>query len=473
MLACRILPAGLRRRCAHPGQPHGDRGGPEDYNWLDANAETEYADTAPRRARPRRPDGRDARRARVNDVNETRARLDSSLDSVVNTCSRRSSTAAQAFSAVATQLAADGLIDQSRWCRSSTPRSSPSTGSLRSSSTPSSPRTCSNAFKAVVIRATGKPPGLLLRDDHGRAPRVPRLATRPRDRWCRRVGSGWIRHKSELNAPGRYEARLDYDLNDPCPDAQGDPTDRRRLRLHQHVRPANRIRTVSWCAPEKVAHINGIKPETQARFAFIFGYTTGAREMLFGPAMNPDPTFDYYSWADEEDGAPSALGSSARPSSPSHHSVASTALRMVVEYAEDMSVMNLDLADRQADVAGRRRLQQPGQRTPRKRSVQVPAGRLAQQVAHDQPQHAASTAWARRSASRATVGRTGEFPVDSEAADQSDSAEDWHRRADPVASSTVSSGPMGEGNVALLQALLAGPRGGTEAGQSGAHVARV
>lgn len=152
-------------------------------------------------------------------------------------------------------------------------------------------------------------------------------------------------YKSETDEPGLHEARLDYDLNDPCPDPEGDgqiDVDRGFINMRATGEPNHNgvvVRT------RKVAHINGILPETQSRFAFIFGYTAGAMEMLFGPAMNPDPSVEYYPWGDEDDRLPTDQ-SAAVPATASSNTVASTAFRMAVQYAEDMSVMNLDLADR-------------------------------------------------------------------------------------------------------------------------------
>jgi len=330
------------------------RGGPEDYNWLDANAESDTRTLLLDALDLAAPTVGTLGVRGLNDVNETRARLDSSLDSVVNMFATQFNSR-EAFSAVATQLAADGLIDPriaDAPIEHATVVTVDGIPSLVIDTEFASDQVSLNALKAVVdprnwhnnfpaffceMDPTGRRP-----DDWRRVLETVGVAAVPDSR---RLRTHLKFYKSELNAPGRYEARLDYDLNDPCPDAQGDrqiDVDRGFINMRATGEPDQNgvvVRT------RKVAHINGIKPETQARFAFIFGYTTGAREMLFGPAMNPDPTFDYYSWADEEDRAPSTLGSSARPSSPSHHSVASTAFRMAVEYAEDMSVMNLDLAD--------------------------------------------------------------------------------------------------------------------------------
>lgn len=326
------------------------RGGPEDYSWLgstDGDARTLLVDALDLAAPTVGPPG-------VRGISETRARLDSNLTSVVDLFSTQFNSR-EAFGALATRLADDDMIDKRIAdvpIEHATVVSVDGISSLVIDTEFASDEVSLNAIKAVVdprnwhhnfpaFFCEMDPKGRRS-DDWRRVLETVGVAAIPDSR---RLRTHLKFHKSELNEPGRYEARLDYDLNDPCPDPQGDrqiDVDRGFINMRAKGEPDQNgvvVRT------RKVAHINGIKPETQARFAFIFGYTTGAREMLFGPAMNPDPNVDYYSWEDEEDQASSAVGASAT-SSRSHHSVASTAFRMAVEYAEDMSVTNLDLADR-------------------------------------------------------------------------------------------------------------------------------
>ena len=90
-------------------------------------------------------------------------------------------------------------------------------------------------------------------------------------------------YKSTVNGPDRYEARLDYDLNDPVPDPAGDgqiTVDRGFINM--------------WTPPgkgpndygvvvriRKVAHINGLSPYAMKKFVCIMGYAYVAMEMLF------------------------------------------------------------------------------------------------------------------------------------------------------------------------------------------------
>lgn len=150
--------------------------------------------------------------------------------------------------------------------------------------------------------------------------------------------------KSETTVAYKHAARLDYDLNDPVPDELGDKqidVDRGYINMRGKGQtpddPGVVVRT------RKVAHIRGIRPETQARFAFIFGYTAGALDMMIGSATRPGRTEPpYYPWADKDDYPPDAL--QAAP--PAGNTVASTAFKMAVKFAEDVTVRNLDLADK-------------------------------------------------------------------------------------------------------------------------------
>jgi hypothetical protein len=302
----------------------------------------------------------DAGTTGVRGFSDTRVRLEANLDSVVDLFSTEL-TSPKAFRGIAAQLAGDGLIDMriaDAPLEHATVVDVDGIKSLVIDTEFSSDLVSLNAMKAVIDPRNWHhnfPAFFCEMDGRGRRPddwrRVVETVGVSAVPQSRRLRTHLKFYKSETNEPGRYEARLDYDLNDPCPDPLGDrqiDVDRGFINMRANGEPGVNgvvVRT------RKVAHINGIRPETQSRFAFIFGYTAGAMEMLFGPATNPDPGFDYYSWTDEEDHSPSAMAASSRPASgapakPSSNSVASMAFRMAVEYAEDVSVMNLDLADR-------------------------------------------------------------------------------------------------------------------------------
>jgi hypothetical protein len=160
--------------------------------------------------------------------------------------------------------------------------------------------------------------------------------------YSRRLRTNLKFFKTEHNAPGDCWAHLDYDLNDPVPDPLGDgqiDVDRGYINMLAKGDPDTPgvvIRT------RKVAHIKGIRPETQARFCLVFGYTAGALDMLIGPATDPNrDVAKYYPWADTDD-----KPVQAPKQAPSSNSVASTAFRMAVGFSEDLMVKNLDLADK-------------------------------------------------------------------------------------------------------------------------------
>ena len=157
--------------------------------------------------------------------------------------------------------------------------------------------------------------------------------------------------KSEKNGPDLYEARVDYDLNDPVPDPAGDgqiTVDRGfiNLRSTKNDPTADGV----FVRTRKVAHITGIRPYTQKRFVCIFGYAYGAMEMLFGPARRVDHLVGYYPWQDRpEDDAKEQAEQSTKPApapAPSNNTVASTAIKMWTECAEDLTVKNLDMYDK-------------------------------------------------------------------------------------------------------------------------------
>ena len=159
--------------------------------------------------------------------------------------------------------------------------------------------------------------------------------------------------KSEINGPGKYEARVDYDLNDPIPDPAGDgqiTVDRGFINMWTTNTPGNPALPGVFVRTRKVAHITGLRPYTLKRFVCIFGYAFGAMEMLFGPAKkDPADHVGYYPWTDrpEDDKKEEQASHSAKPTpAPSNNTVASTAIKMWVACVEDLTVKNLDLYDK-------------------------------------------------------------------------------------------------------------------------------
>jgi hypothetical protein len=146
--------------------------------------------------------------------------------------------------------------------------------------------------------------------------------------------------KSEINGPASYEERLDFDLNDPGP-APGDgqiTVDRGFINMWapdgDPTQPPVTVRT------RKVAHINGIRPETQKRFVCLFGYAYAAMEMLFGRAQDPPKTAT--PWIEP---AQEPSGGQTTPAPPAN-TVASTAIKMLADCAQDLTAKNLDLSDK-------------------------------------------------------------------------------------------------------------------------------
>jgi hypothetical protein len=162
-------------------------------------------------------------------------------------------------------------------------------------------------------------------------------------------------YKSETNDAGAaiYEARVDYDLNDPGP-GEGDG----QITVDRGFIDMKAISTVTntpadpavpgvYVRTRKVAHINGLRSYTMARFVCIFGYAYGTIEMLFGSALNHDPNV-WTPWIDppgDDEPAPGS-GPAKQPPAQSGHSAVSTVIKTIVECAEDLSVKNADLADK-------------------------------------------------------------------------------------------------------------------------------
>ena len=164
-------------------------------------------------------------------------------------------------------------------------------------------------------------------------------------------------YKSETNDAGAavYEARVDYDLNDPAPgEGDGQITvdrgfiDMRAISIVPNA-PADPAVPGVYVRTRKVAHINGLRSYTMARFVCIFGYAYGAIEMLFGSALNHDPNV-WTPWidppGDNEPDPGSNENPSKQPAPPPDNSAVSTAIKLIVECAEDLSVKNADLADK-------------------------------------------------------------------------------------------------------------------------------
>ncbi len=153
-------------------------------------------------------------------------------------------------------------------------------------------------------------------------------------------------YKSTVNGPDRYEARLDYDLNDPVPDPAGDgqiTVDRGFINM--------------WTPPgkgpndygvvvriRKVAHINGLSPYAMKKFVCIMGYAYVAMEMLFGPAKAPDPNIPWALWEDDPNELPGQGQQSNALPAQSTNTVASTAIKMVAECVQDITAKQADLA---------------------------------------------------------------------------------------------------------------------------------
>ena len=142
-------------------------------------------------------------------------------------------------------------------------------------------------------------------------------------------------YKSELNAPGHYEARLDYDLNDPCPDAQGDrQIDVDRGFINMRATDPGRIESGVWCAPERSRTSTGSSPRRETRFASSSGTRPEPGKCSSVCRRNPDPTVALLLVGGRRRTTPVPEGrSDETPPGQSHHTVASTAFRMAVEYA--------------------------------------------------------------------------------------------------------------------------------------------
>lgn len=154
-------------------------------------------------------------------------------------------------------------------------------------------------------------------------------------------------HKSKTIEDGKYVARLDYDLNDPVPDPEGDgqiDVDRGFINVYaKYADPAVKgvaVRT------RKIAHINGIRPYTQKRFVCIFGYGDSTQEMLLGSALDPGAKGEGFPWDDAGVDPDNTTSKGPATPAPPANSVMSTAFKMAADCVQDLTVKNLDLADR-------------------------------------------------------------------------------------------------------------------------------
>jgi hypothetical protein len=145
-----------------------------------------------------------------------------------------------------------------------------------------------------------------------------------------------------------YEARLDYDLNEPKgPEGDGQVTvDRGFINMWSTVNNADaygvKVRT------RKVVHINGFLPYAQARLVCITGYASASNEFLFGAASNPPPDpkeFKFYAvppvTADEAVAVTAGGGGSAPV--PTDH-VGTTAVKLWTDTVRDLTTNYFDFA---------------------------------------------------------------------------------------------------------------------------------
>jgi hypothetical protein len=155
-------------------------------------------------------------------------------------------------------------------------------------------------------------------------------------------------HKTTTQETGLNTARLDYDLNDPVPDDEGDgqiTVDRGFINMWTAPGKGPTDKGV-FVRTRKVAHINGLRPYTMKRFVCIFGYAYGTIEMLFGSAQYPDMKFPYAEWDEPvEDPTHTVDPTPAKPPGQSNNTAVSTAIKIIADCANDLSVKNLDLID--------------------------------------------------------------------------------------------------------------------------------
>jgi hypothetical protein len=142
---------------------------------------------------------------------------------------------------------------------------------------------------------------------------------------------------------GEFEARLDYDLDDPTP-GPGDGqvlVDRGYINMWMTKDnpdlPGVRVRT------RKVIHISGLSPYAQTRWVCLTGYGTASSEFLFGPAEHkpkePQP-FVYYEHGQQPQPDPETSDSGT-----STHVVA-TAVDLWTDGLQDLATDYFDMAEK-------------------------------------------------------------------------------------------------------------------------------
>jgi hypothetical protein len=158
-------------------------------------------------------------------------------------------------------------------------------------------------------------------------------------------------YKTTINGPSKYEALLDYDLNDPVPDPQGDgkiTVDNGYINMWT-AEYGDPNQPPVFVRVRKVCHIEGLRPYTMKRFVCAMWYGYVVEDMLFGSAKYPDPNVSYTPWDDppKEQPGQGQGGTGGTPQKPpSGNSAASTAISMVAQCVQELTVKQFDLADK-------------------------------------------------------------------------------------------------------------------------------
>lgn len=157
-------------------------------------------------------------------------------------------------------------------------------------------------------------------------------------------------YKTTVNGPVRYEARLDYDLNDPVPDPEGDgkiTVDNGFINMWTEPNGDPNLPPV-FVRVRKVCHIDGLRPYTMKRFVCMMNYAYVVEDMLFGSARHRDPHVAYTPWDDPPSEQPGkgSTQSGQGGQQPSGNSVASTAISMIAQCVQDLTAKQFDLADK-------------------------------------------------------------------------------------------------------------------------------
>ena len=169
-----------------------------------------------------------------------------------------------------------------------------------------------------------------------------------RDKYRSRTLSTMLKYFATEDPKKPYEARLDYDLNEPKgPEGDGLVTvDRGFINMWSTVDNANangvKVRT------RKVVHIDGFLPYAQARLVCITGYASASNEFLFGAAGDPPENpkeFKYYPVpppAADEAVNVTAGGTGTAPAPADH--VGTTAVKLWTDTVRDLTTDYFDLA---------------------------------------------------------------------------------------------------------------------------------